>query len=102
MFNFPTHQEMQQIQAQRKANGDAVRMMHDEGDKPEAGHYYTVSPSFRDGDRSWCDDFWEVVSIHGPNAFVRIHDYRKVERFEVIAERHWYLADEAWKARSAP
>lgn len=91
-FEFPTREEL-------KANGNQARMMADEGDAVEVGHVYTVSPSFTNGDRSWTECFWEVLTISGPNAFVRIHERhdRPNERFWQIQDRAWYLADDAWE-----
>lgn len=94
-FDFPTREEM-------KANGEQARMMSDEGDKVLAGHVYTVSPSFTNGDRSWIECFWEVLAVSGPNAFVRIHERHSdpSERFWQIQDRSWYLADDAWAISS--
>lgn len=100
-LEFPSHQELKEIWAEQRRNGEAVRMMADDGDKPETGRYYTVSKTFDRGDGSWDDCFWQVLTINGPKAFVRIHDgNRLVERFVDINNRAWYLADDAWKAKS--
>ncbi|MFG6591255.1 hypothetical protein [Sulfitobacter sp. 1A12157] len=100
-WQFPTPAEMAQARADMKAAGEAARMMADEGDKPEAGHFYTVSKSFSNGDGSWTELFWEVLSVSGPKAFVRIHERHgePIERFWMIEDRAWYLADEAWSLR---
>lgn len=92
---FPSREEM-------RAQGHAARMQADPGEAPRAGHFYTVSPDFTFGDRSWCDCFWEVMTVNGANAFVRIHDHREtIDRFWPIAERAWYLADDAKAASEA-
>ncbi len=83
-----------------KKEGQATRMMTDEGIQPKAKHFYTVSADFAHGDRSWISDFWEVLSVNGANAYVRIHREHgsPVEKFFPISERSWYLADDAWRA----
>jgi hypothetical protein len=100
-WNFPTMAEIEEFRERAKKNGQAVRMMHDEGDTPEAGHVYTVSASFSMGDRSWVSGFWEILTINGPKAFVRIHtEFDTIERFEEIENRAWYLADDAFALRT--
>lgn len=101
-INFPTPAEIAATQERMKARGEEARMMSDESDKVEPGHFYTVSRSFNNGDGSWCDNFWEVVTVNGPNAFVRIHEPhgRNIERFFEIGQRAWYLADDAYAART--
>jgi hypothetical protein len=98
MAYFPTLREIAEIQEQNKARGDAARMMSDDGDTPKPGHFYTVSMSFSDGDTSWTDVFWEVLTVNGQSAYVKIHeDYKNpVIRFWDIGDRAWYLADDAW------
>ena len=78
-------------------NGIAARLSADDGVSPQAGHVYTVSRSFRNGDGSWVECFWEVLTVNGGNVFVRIHTpFEKIERFWEIADRAWYPADDAW------
>jgi hypothetical protein len=103
MFNFPTPSEMEAIRAERKRSGEVARLMSDDGDAPKAGGFYTVSKDFTGGDGSWCECFWEVLTINGPKVFVRIHDggSRKIERFFTISDRAWYAADNAWAASEA-
>lgn len=96
-------EEMRKIQEAAKQKGEAVRLMSDDGDTPVKGSFYTVSPDFTNGDRSWIENFWEVISVNGPNVFVRIHKRapisgENVERFFPIADRAWYNADDAWAA----
>ena len=97
-MEFPTPKEMADNQARMKANGAEARMMADDGDKVEAGHFYTVSKSFSRGDGSWTENFWEVLSINGPKAYVKIHariGHDHTLRFWDIEDRAWYLADDA-------
>ena len=56
-----------------KEAGEKARSLARDSDDVLAGHFYTVSPSFETGDESWCEDFWEVLSINGSNALVRTH-----------------------------
>jgi hypothetical protein len=104
MAYVPTLREIAAIQEQNKARGDAARMMSDDGDTPEPGHFYTVSKSFSSGDGSWTDVFWEVLSVNGPKAYVKIHTgyTDPVVRFWEIGDRAWYLADDAWAICHAP
>ena len=101
-MGFPTHSELKEIWADQKRSGDAERMLADDGVTPEAGHFYTVSKDFTRGDGSWTEDFWEVLNVTGPKAFVRIHrDHGDpIERFWPIADRAWYNADPAWALRT--
>lgn len=91
--------DMRAAQAEMKERGQKARLMADDSDKVEAGHFYTVSPNFSGGDRSWCDDFWEVISINGGNALVTIHTRHgdNVTKFWPMEDRAWYLADDAHK-----
>ena len=93
--------EFAKTQDRLRDAGMAARMSADDGVVPEAGRVYTVSRSFRNGDGSWVSDFWEVLTINGGNAFVRIHTpYEKIERFWEIADRAWYTADDAWALKT--
>lgn len=103
MFGFPTPEELQKLRADDKARGDKVRMMADASDKVEAGNFYTVTPSFSNGDGSWVECFWEVLTVNGTRVFVRIHDRfdrEPNERFWDIEDRAWYLANDAWEAKT--
>jgi hypothetical protein len=98
-MNFPTQKELTQIWDRQKKNGDAARMMADTSSAmPKPGNFYTVSADFKRGDQSWTEEFWEVLSINGPNAFVRIHRRHgdPVQMFFEIADRAWYTANDAW------
>lgn len=101
-FHIPTPRELDEHFERRRKAGDAERMLAADGVMPEAGHFYTVTRTFSQADGSWCDSFWEVLTINGGNAFVRIHTpYEQIERFWAIADRGWYLADDAWAAKVA-
>lgn len=83
----------------RKEKGLAASMHADLGEEPEVGRVYTVSASFANGDRSWTDDFWEVLAFSGPNVLVKIHDtvFGELVRLFPKGERAWYPADEAFE-----
>ena len=96
MINFP---DFDKIRADAKRDGEAARLMADEGVKPEAGKHYTVSKDFQCGDRSWCDCIWHVKAISGPNLFVDIirpSNWPAVYHTGIFneIERAWYPADE--------
>ena len=92
-------EDMNAAQERMATRGQQARLMADNSDKVEAGHFYTVSSSFSGGDSSWCDCFWEVISINGANALVTIHtkNDENVTRFWQMDDRAWYLADDAYK-----
>lgn len=86
--NMPSRQEMQE-------RGHAARMSADDGETPEIGKTYTVSPSFNMGDRSWIDCLWKVEGISGPNVAVRIiGGHEDVKRIVRADERAWYPAED--------
>lgn len=96
IWNLP---EFEKIRAENRKHGDQARLMADDGESPEPGKVYTVSPCFRAGDRSWTDAFWEAISQSGPNMLVKIHE-RHREPFMMlfrVDERAWYPADEAFQ-----
>ncbi|MDW3181740.1 hypothetical protein [Roseobacter sp.] len=101
MTFFPSPGEMRAIRENARKEGEAARMMADDGDAVSPGNFYTVSKSFDQGDRSWIDDFWEVITVNGPKAYVKIHTSsgREVCRFFEISNRAWYLANDAWEQR---
>lgn len=103
MFEFPTHKQLAENFERRKRNGDAARMLADESDDVKEGGFYTVSKSFSSGDESWTEDFWEVLSVCGPKAYVKIHPRHgePILRFWDIAGRAWYSADDAWAIKLA-
>lgn len=103
MFEFP---DFEKIQRDNKRRGDEARMSADDSAKPEIGRYYTVSPDFRFGDRSWTDDIWKPVAFSGPNVMVEIRCPSRWEKVEhlglfVADERAWYPADDLVAAISA-
>ena len=81
-----------------KARGTEARMNADDGVTPEIGKVYTVSPCFAHGDRSWIDDFWEVIEASGPNLLVKIHEGHGRKHVSLFRadERAWYPADAAF------
>ena len=92
-----TFADLNATQQRMQENGIAARLSADDGVTPEAGHVYTVSRSFRNGDGSWVECFWEVLTVNGSNVFVRIHTkHEAIDRFWEIADRAWYPADDAW------
>lgn len=90
--------DFEKIQKDNKRRGDEARMLADDGVTPEVGGVYSVSPSFQNGDRSWVDEFWQVIGQSGPNVLVKIHDFRDVVKLFRIDDRAWYPADEAFAA----
>lgn len=92
-------EDMNAVRAQMTANGQQARLMAEDSDKVIVGHFYTVSRNFSSGDGSWCDCFWEVISINGANALVTIHTKHgeNETRFWPMEDRAWYLADDAYK-----
>ena len=90
------------IQANAKKRGNEARMMADEGVTPKVGGFYTVSPDFKCGDRSWTDCFWRVLSFSGPNVLVEIVGrHEKLMRLFRTDDRAWYPADETFKTFQA-
>lgn len=90
------------IRERARAAGREARAKAEEGVKPEAGHVYTVSPSFDCGDRSWIDCFWEIVAETGPHVLVKIHSPYHTQSDPLVRlflkdDRAWYLADEVFR-----
>jgi hypothetical protein len=91
LASFPTREEMHRM-------GQAARLGADDGVTPEVGRYYTVSPDFVHGDRSWIERVWRVIALSGPNVQVEIigagwdkgTDLKRIVR---VDERAWYPAD---------
>lgn len=96
MFEFP---DFEKIQKEAKKRGDEARYLSDDGVTPAEGGIYTVSPSFLNGDRSWVDDFWEVLGFSGPNALVKIHVRHGEPEVRLCRtdERAWFPADDLFK-----
>lgn len=100
---FPDFEKTQQ---EMKRRGQQARLSADDSAKPEIGKYYTVSPSFTHGDRSWTGDIWRPISFSGPNVLVEIRAPRRWGKVEhlglfVVDERAWYPADETAAAIAA-
>lgn len=94
--------EINEYQDRMRRFGEHARLMSEDGVRPSPGHFYTVSCSFRSGDASWTENFWEVLTVNGSNAFVRIHCQHEqtLEYFFEIEDRAWFLADDAWAESS--
>lgn len=86
--DWPTRAEM-------KRNGEAARAMADDTETPVAGKFYTVTPCFDRGDRSWTDAIWRVLEVCGANAVVEIiRPSETLIRVEPIGSRAWYSVSE--------
>ena len=98
MINLPNPRVAIEIRKQAKADGDAARMMAEDGERPEVGGLYTLSPDFVCGDRSYTHTVWEVVAINNAHARVRFaggeRPYRREELIISINERSWYPAND--------
>lgn len=88
--------------ARQRREGDAARMLSEDGASPEVGKHYTLSPCFARGDKSWTDDVWKVLALNAAHAVVvPVRKTFPESLVLTISGRAWYPADDLAEAIEA-